>query len=414
MAENREIWSFFTGAMGLDLGLERAGLIPTLATEIDPSFCSTIRKNRPELTLIQGDVTTATAEKLRKMRGFSDDVYLMVGGPPCQSFSSGGKRHSLADPRGNLVFEYLRLVSEVRPLNFVFENVANFATAALEHRPIADRPGQHWSLKRYDTEWQHGEGDKPALTENELSGSAIRSVLEAVRALNYHVTFGILDAADYGAAQHRLRFIMIGSREGPAPALPELQYGPPGSGLLPFVTVKDAIWHLKDSPGQGSQYTDRVKQYFSLVPAGGNWRSLPETLKEEALGGAFASGGGKTGFYRRLDWDKPSPTITGRPNRKGTALCHPSDLRPVSVAECAALQGFPPDWQFIGSMNMQYLQIGNAVPVPLGFAVGRALQTQISRPVLQNALDFETMLEAAVKRLRASARNKRPVAATLF
>lgn len=90
--DRREIWSFFSGAMGLDLGLEAAGLVPTLAVEIDPVFCRTIRANRPELDLIEGDVAALTATALRERRGFDGEVFLMAGGPPCQPFSSGGKR----------------------------------------------------------------------------------------------------------------------------------------------------------------------------------------------------------------------------------------------------------------------------------------------------------------------------------
>ncbi|MFM8497392.1 MAG: DNA cytosine methyltransferase, partial [Planctomycetia bacterium] len=114
-----EVWSFFSGAMGLDLGLEMAGIKPTLALEIDPWCCKTIRRNRPSITLVEDSVTKMTGSSLRELRGFSGDVELMVGGPPCQSFSPGGKRAALNDPRGNLIYEYFRLISEVRPRYFV-------------------------------------------------------------------------------------------------------------------------------------------------------------------------------------------------------------------------------------------------------------------------------------------------------
>ena len=90
--DRREIWSFFSGAMGLDLGLEAAKLAPTLAVEIDPVFCRTIRANRPELDLIEGDVSKLTATTLRAHRQFDGEVFLMAGGPPCQPFSSGSVR----------------------------------------------------------------------------------------------------------------------------------------------------------------------------------------------------------------------------------------------------------------------------------------------------------------------------------
>ena len=149
---SREIWSFFSGALGLDLGFEQAGLPPTLANEIDKNCCETIRLNRPNLQLVTDSISDLTAKKLRAYRQFDGEVYMMVGGPPCQSFSSGGKRASLTDARGNLLYEYLRLIGEIRPRYFVLENVANLTTAALRHRPIAKRPGRHWSLKRYDND----------------------------------------------------------------------------------------------------------------------------------------------------------------------------------------------------------------------------------------------------------------------
>jgi DNA (cytosine-5)-methyltransferase 1 len=168
---------------------------------------------------------------------------------------------------------------------------------------------------------------------------------------------------------------------------------------------------LQNNPGIGSEYTPEVRRFFSLVPEGRNWRSLPPKLQEKALGGAWEAGGGKTGFYRRLAWDTPSPTITGRANRKGSALCHPAAARPVSVRECAALQGFPDDWVFSGSMAAQYVQIGNAVPIALGKAIATSFrdhEVRARRLKDNETLDFDEMLNAAVARLRASARNKRP------
>ena len=405
----KEIWSFFSGAMGLDLGLEQAGLSPTLVNEINKNCCETIRLNRPDLQLVTESVSDLTADNLRAYRNFDGDVYMMVGGPPCQSFSSGGKRTSLSDARGNLIYEYLRLIGEVKPCYFILENVANLTTAALRHRPIADRPGQHWSLKRYDSDRQNGDGDAPPLEPDERSGSAVRQLLNDVRSLRYYITFGVLDAADYGAPQRRLRFIMLGSRDWPPPSLPKSTHGPESSRLEPFQTVRQAIFHMQNDPGSGSKYTPPVSRFFAMVPEGGNWRDLPPKLQPEALGGSWAAGGGKTGFYRRLSWDAPSPTITGRANRKGSALCHPEALRPVSVRECAALQGFPEDWRFVGSMNAQYMQIGNAVPVPLGKAIASSFlrYEAIARKKNNWSTDFDAMLDTAVTRLRASARNKR-------
>ena len=133
--------------MGLDLGLESAGLGANLAVELDPWCCATIRDNRPHLTLLEQDVNELSAEALRRARNFSGEVYLMAGGPPCQSFCPGGKRAALTDPRGNLIYVYLRLIREVKPRYFLLENVGNLTTAALRHRSIKDRPGQNWNLR---------------------------------------------------------------------------------------------------------------------------------------------------------------------------------------------------------------------------------------------------------------------------
>ena len=392
--------------MGLDLGLEAAGLKPTLANEINSQFCETIRANRPLMPLIEGDIAALSGSDLRKHCRFDGDVFLMVGGPPCQPFSSGGKRAALNDPRGNLIYEYFRLISEVSPKYFVLENVANLTTSAIKHRPISERPGKHWSLKRYEGKLNKKMGDCDPLTEDEMSGSALRKIAEDVHSLGYNIYFSVVDAADYGSAQHRLRFVMLGSRDDTHLIMPEKTHG---HEACRFTTVRDAIWFLRDTPGPHSRYTDAVRRYFDLVPEGGNWRDLPLDLQPEALGGSFHAGGGKTGFYRRLAWDRPSPTITGRANPKGSALCHPSASRPISVQEAAALQGFPSDWKITGSMNARYMQIGNAVPVDLGAAIGRAILVHERGEYKSGhgSPSANTTIADSVARLRASARNRR-------
>jgi DNA (cytosine-5)-methyltransferase 1 len=405
----RVVWSLFSGAMGLDLGLEIAGMAACLAVEIDADCCETIRYNRRGLRVLQRDLSSLTGADLRASAQQSDDVYMMVGGPPCQSFSSGGKRAALSDPRGNLIYEYLRLIGEVRPQYFVFENVANLVTAALCHRKIEDRPGKHWNLNAYSQRKVVAEDDSVALSADEMSGSAIRQILRDLSALGYGVRFGIVDAADFGAPQHRLRFLLIGARNSAAPPLPVATHGSEGSGLAPFRTVRDAIYDLRTFPGDHSEYTASVARYFDLVKEGCNWRSLPAHLQREAMGGSYEAGGGKTGFYRRLAWDTPSPTITGRANRKGSAMCHPEFTRPLSVSECARIQGFPDDWHFVGSMAQRYMQIGNAVPVALGVAIGRCLLEPAAKDGIGVTADFEKMLCSARQRLQYAARNKKSI-----
>ena len=397
-------WSFFSGAMGLDLGLARAGIEPELAVEIEPVFCETIRRNRPQVQVLERDVGDLDADELTGLTGHRD-VDLMVGGPPCQSFSPGGKRAGLNDPRGNSIFEYLRLVGEVRPKRFVLENVSQLLTAAISHRPIAERPGKSWNLASYSRGARPGplaSGGPAPLSEDEQSGSAIRLLLEtAVADLGYGISFGVLNSESFGSPQRRLRFVMVGDRGGSPPDLPSPTHGP---GLLPEATVRDAIADLEPDPGPGSEYTPGVREIFDLVPMGGSWRDLPPDVAREAMGErSYSAGGGKTGFFRRLHWDRPSPTITGKPNRKGSALCHPVGSRPLSVRECVRIQGFPDDWQFAGSMNRQYLQVGNAVPVPLGEAIGRMCAAGGRGAPRASA----EMLGEAIEVIRGAARNSR-------
>lgn len=396
------VWSFFSGAGGLDLGLSRVGLEPELAVEIDPVFCSTLRANFSRTRVIESDVRSVSADTLSA----EGEIDLMVGGPPCQSFCPGGKRAALSDPRGNLIFEYLRLVSELQPRVFVLENVANLVTAALRHRPIAERPGKNWNLSAYSRQAATSLGGLPPLDPDELSGSAVAYLAEALTGtLKYSFTIGVLDAAAYGTPQHRLRLVLLGVREGKAPSLPFPGYGP---GLLPYSTVKDAIGDLMADPGPGSAYTPEVRSVFDLVPEGGNWRSLPEDIARKALGErSYAAGGGKTGFFRRLSWDEPSPTVTGRSNRKGSALCHPIQSRPLSVRECQRLQGFPDHWCLAGSVAAQYQQVGNAVPVALGEAIGHPVLSYLNGSAEVETRSLTEMIADATSTLRAAARNKR-------
>ncbi len=412
--EHREVWSFFSGAMGLDLGMEQAGLPATLAIECDPDCRATIKANRPNLLLPEfpvdkpGDISAISSKDLRQLSGHDGQVFLMVGGPPCQSFSTGGKRAALSDPRGNLIYAYLRLIKQIRPKYFVLENVANLVTAAINHRPIKDRPGQQWNLKKYnDQKLQVDDGNAP-LTKDEMSGSAINQILKDVHKLGYRVSFAILNSAEFGAPQKRLRFVMIGSTEEYVVPMPTPTHSEdPNDNQEPYVTLRDATWDLRDSPGPHSVYTDKVRAFFENIPPGGNWRNLPLEMQKDALGGSFEAGGGKTGFYRRLHWDRPTPTITGRANRKGSAICHPSDVRPLSVRECARVQGFPDNWEFTGAMSSQYQQIGNAVPTQLGRAVADAILRQDEEQKKWPELPLDYQLEVAVTTLRASARNNK-------
>lgn len=413
MAQKKhKVLSLFSGAMGLDIGLELAGLDVKACIEVDHFCCETIRRNRPNIRVYEQPIQDLTGQEILDENKLSAEHTVLVGGPPCQSFSSAGNRAGLNDPRGNLIFEYFRFVREIRPACFVFENVGNLLTAALRHRPIDKRPGKNWNLSSYSPgNAKHIEDGSPPLEHDEHSGSAFKYLLNEIMALSYSITFGIVNAADFGAPQKRIRFVMLGFRDIPAPAFPKPIYGIKGKPR--YATLRDAIYSLRDNPGAHSVYTDRIASFFKRIPPGGNWRSLPIAAQKEILGRSFFAGGGKCGFMRRLAWDNPCPTLTAKPNRKGTALCHPDDIRPLSVKEYARIQGFPDDWIFIGAMNQVYQQIGNAVPIVLGATAGQHILHHLRTKPKSKETNHSThkelmaMYENSIHILHSYARNKK-------
>ncbi len=163
-------------------------------------------------------------------------------------------------------------------------------------------------------------------------------------------------------------------------------------------TVKDAISDLENDNGECATLSSERKKYLHMVPEGGNWRDLPEELIPAAMGGAYKSGGGKAGFYRRLSYSQPSPTITTSPAQKATMLCHPKFDRTLSVKEYARLQQFPDDWIFIGTTAAKYRQIGNAVPIGLGAAIGLAVIAAADKTAVVKTKRFKgTSIHSKIK-----------------
>lgn len=350
--------------MGLDLGLERAGFRIAVAVECNPDAIATIKKNRPDIPLIEKrieDVTTAEILRVAKLK--KGQPMVVAGGPACQVFSTAGGRKSLGDPRGTLFEHFVRVVREAKPRFFIMENVRGMLSAAVKHRPLNQR----------------GPGYPPLGPDEEL-GSALRVVSEKLSALNYYTNFDVLNTADYGVPQTRQRLVFIGSRlrdriEMPTPTHSETG----GRGKKKWCTLKDAIGDLREKQPQFYRFCPAKEKYLVHVPAGGNWRDMPRHMHKKALGRAFTSWGGRSGFFRRLDWTRPSPALTTRPDSKATSLCHPTKLRPLTVREYARIQQFPDNWEFAGLVRRQYLQVGNAVPLGLGEALGRALLKALAK-----------------------------------
>ncbi len=359
--------SLFTGAYGLDLGLEQAEFHTVTVVEKDRDAVKTIALNRPFLqeSAISREIQNVTSQQLLEEGGRvlnlgralqPQEVDLVTGGPPCQPFSTAGKRGSVIDPRGSLFMDFIRIVKEVQPRFFLMENVKGLLSAPLRHRPINQR-GK----------------DYPSLEPDEIPGAALKVVLSEMQAIEYKIVYNILEAADYGVPQNRGRVIFIGSRDGETATFPLPKYCKNGQNLPKWRTLKDALTGLVDVEPEYMSYSENRLKYLKLLKAGQNWKHLPEELKKEAMGGAYNSGGGKVGFYRRLSWDKPSPTITTSPHQKATDMCHPVELRCLSVRESARIQTFPDDWIFYGSVSSKYKQIGNAVPVLLAKELGSYL-----------------------------------------
>lgn len=362
----RSLISLFSGAGGLDLGLEHAGFATRVMVEIDRDARATVEQNRQHFGgrkfPILDDVTKVDPEAILAAAGLErGQAALVAGGPPCQSFSTAGRRGSIGDPRGSLFIHFANMVEVAQPRFFVMENVRGLLSAAIEHRPL-DRRGR----------------DHAPLRPEEEQGSALRVILEVFDRLGYQVIKpGLVNAADYGVPQTRERLLILGSRDG---EFPDVQS--PREIVVPTrtketrATLRDALKSLPRQKPVYQAYSEARAALYDLIPPGGNWRYLRDNyphLLAEAMGGALHSEGGRVGFYRRLAWNEPAPTLPTSAVQKSTGLCHPKQLRPLSVQEYAAIQQFPPDFAFAGSVASQYRQIGNAVPVGLGEAIGSAL-----------------------------------------
>lgn len=336
--------SLFSGAMGLDIGLMQAGIDIQIGQDFDKSCIQTMIANG--YNGIAGDIRQISADDILQQAGMKiGEPFLVCGGPPCQPFSTAGKRLGINDPRGSLFKEFVRIIDHTRPRFFVMENVKGLISSLLK-----DENG------------------------NNSSTLVLDIILEEFSKLNYKTVFGVLDAVNYGVPQFRERFVMIGSRDNeniflPAPTHFHIHQNP----NYRWVTLKDVIKNLEDIPGECASFSENRLQYLKMIPEGGNWKDLPPEKVQEAMGGAYCSGGGKVGFYRRLSYKQPSPTVVTSPVQKATMMCHPTKDRPLSVAEYARIQQFPDEWKFVGTTSDKYRQIGNAVPVGLARAIGETL-----------------------------------------
>ena len=314
----------FAGAGGLALGFENAGLHHNLLVEFDKHAAATLKLNRPDWHVQHADVSTVD------FSSYSADV--VTGGFPCQAFSYAGRRMGFEDTRGTLFFEFSRCISEVSPKIIIGENVKGLL--------------------------------------NHDDGNTLRTMLNVLDELGYDVAYRVLRAQYLDVAQKRERLVIIGLRRD---FHGDFFFPKEQAYIVPIRTA------LKDvPPSNGAKYTEKKKQLMAQIPEGGYWRDLSDEMQREYMGASYFHGGGKTGMARRLSWDEPALTLTCNPAQKQTERCHPAETRPLNVREYARIQSFPDDWQFSGSTNVQYKQIGNAVPVNLAYHIGRCVRAMLA------------------------------------
>ena len=366
--------SLFTCGMGLDIGFAKAGFGTRYANDITKFACDTIRENRRDVHCDEGDIAEISSKQILEKAGSkAGQIDVVIGGPPCQSFSTAGTRRGFNDKRGLALLEYIRIIDDIQPKFFVFENVPGLLSASKKHVSFYER----MSKKR--------------VTGNERYGSLFKSVrAEFERLGGYRIECKVLNAADYGVPQKRKRLVIIGSRTAdPTEIIADIEKAAkfadpnkPVPGRRPWRTLRDA---LKDLDDPDMEYVEFPKwgRHLKHVPQGGCWTDLPKGIRDRCMGGAADSDdpkkrgrqGGRRGFYRRLAWNAPAPTLVASPTHLGSCMCHPDEIRPLSVRECARLQGFPDSWRFAGSIPQKYRMIGEAVPVDLA----RAIATVIKR-----------------------------------
>ncbi|MDY0189575.1 MAG: DNA cytosine methyltransferase [Desulfuromonas sp.] len=320
----------FAGAGGLAIGLEKAGFNAVALNEIDKNACATLRKNRPEWNVIEGDISNINFTVYK-------NIDFLSGGFPCQAFSYAGNKLGFEDTRGTLFFEFARAIKEIKPKVFLGENVRGLLTH-----------------------------DK---------GKTLEAIKSVIQELGYTlIEPRVLKAIFYRVPQKRERLFLVCIRNDLV-RYNNFEWPEPFNQIL---TVKDAlikgVLYKTDCPdSQGQVYPERKKEILSMVPPGGCWIDLPDEIQREYMQKSYFMGGGKTGMARRLSYDSPSLTLTCAPAQKQTERCHPKETRPLTVREYARIQTFPDDWEFMGSVSSQYRQIGNAVPVNLAHAMGKKL-----------------------------------------
>lgn len=339
--------SLFSGAGGLDIGLERAGLQAVSLCEIEKVFCRTLESNKgwqhrdgriylEKARIINADIREANHRDLF----LGDGLDVVVGGPPCQAFSSSGKQLSVLDSRGALVSEFYRIVDALKPKMFLFENVRGLVTAR-------DKSGE--------------------------PGGVVTELLHILEGVGYSCRAALLNSADYGAHQRRVRCFVMGSRNGEAPLFPAPTFQN-GGGLFGsnWKSLRDFLAVQADK--------DAANFTFPSKALLGQLKDTPDGSGIKSPGRAEATRPGGHWGYRQgtfiADLNLPARTVTGSASQDWVRW--DGVLRRLTFNEVKLLQGFPEDWVVEGTKAQQYKQIGNAVPAVFGEALGRVIVAHLN------------------------------------
>lgn len=341
-----KVIDLFAGVGGLSYGFAHNNAFKlVMANEYEKDIAKAYQMNHPDVDMIQGDIKNISEETLK---GYSKlGINVIIGGPPCQSYSTLGKRQM--DARAHLFEEYCRVLSIVQPDLFLFENVSGLLSMQ--------------------------------------GGALIEIIKNEFKKLGYEVKCKLLNAVDYGVPQYRERVILVGMKDKNTFEYPTPKFG---EGLLPYRTVEDAFSDLPvlRSGEESSDYAtdplndlqkfyrnnsdclidnaspkngEHLLKIMKALPDGGSKEDLPIELRPK-------SGYGNT--YAKMWWKKPAPTVTRNFATPSSSRCvHPRDSRAMTTREGARLQSFPDDYKFYGSTSTKNLEIGNAVPPLLSIAL---------------------------------------------
>lgn len=333
----------FSGAGGMSLGAEWAGVKTKIAVENDRSAFSTFKRNFPEATVISKDIKEVVISKEINYKPF-----IIYGGPPCRGFSSSNsKTRNRSNPLNSLFYEFIRFVNELSPEWVVFENVEGFKSFA--------------------------------------KGEIVNILCEELKSMGYTSNFEVITASDYGVPQNRRRFILVANKSGikfefPLPLktkvtvkealcdLPSLRNGD-FIDKVPYKKVKinKYVKFLRKGSRLSKQnYVSKNEDYvierYKHIKPGENWKAIPASLMKNYKDRFQCH----SGIYKRLNPNEPSVVIS---NYRKNMLIHPTENRGLSVREASRLQSFPDNFIFEGSLMHIQQQIGNAVPPLLAYQI---------------------------------------------